>query len=161
MTATAERNTHEQRGVEGTPRHAQPSQGSLDDLLSSPLKHVDVELHGKTHRLQELSQGFVEDIAVSVLNVAEHDGEEVSQQSALRGYKARSIACALIYPDGRPYFEKPLEQWPILNEKLSPTDIDALFDALNKLSPVSKKARDEMGKDSEPGAKNDGGQKSP
>lgn len=161
MTATAERKTQEQRGVESAPRHAQPSQGTLDDLLSSPLRFVDVELHGKLHRLQELSQGFVEDIAVSVLNVAENNGDEISQQSALRGYKARSIACALIYPDGRPYFEKPLDEWPMLNQKLSPTDVDALFDALNKLSPVSKKARDEMGKDSEPEARIDGGPNSP
>lgn len=149
MTAAAERTEATREPSRASAKPTMPQPGGLDDLLHAPLRTVDVELHGKSHRLRELTQGHIEGIASSVL------GNDES--SALTGYKARAVACALVYRDGRPYFEKPLEEWSKLNDAIGSRDMDVLFDKLCTVSPLTKASREEMGKDTGSETTNAGG----
>lgn len=122
--------------------------GSKEDLLQGrPLRTKDVEVVGKTYRVRELRQSEVEEISRSVMH-AESDTEgKVTSTMDMRGYKARTVAFALVHLDLSPLFKDPATEYKDLNQ-LTPDVMEALFEAVDSLSALTKKARDDLGKGS-------------
>jgi hypothetical protein len=147
MTSTATR-PGESKGPPG----AAPF-GSRDQLLAGrkletrvvEVPRLGTDGQGLRFRVRELLQGEVEEIGAKTI-VQESDAEgKISAKADSRGYKARTVACALVYEDGSPYFAEPMVEFVHLN-KLTPDVIDVLFKAVDEMSLLSVAERKKAGK---------------
>jgi hypothetical protein len=126
--------------------------GTKDDLLGGyKFRFVDVEVPqlGKRFRVRELSQDESEHISkITIKQEAAEDIRKIKSTVDMEGWMARRLAYALVNQDMSPVFANPDEDWKTLNQRLPASVMRVLFDAFDSLSPTTKDARDDMGKDS-------------
>lgn len=125
---------------------APPSYGTLDDLRREP-RTAEAEIGGKLYRFRELFQGEIENVTMATQREEiGPDGKEVRKYD-YRGNQARWIAHSWIQPNGDQMFQKPMEQYGVINE-LPRETVTAMFKVVDKLNGLTPEARDELGKES-------------